>query len=78
MRNSIRDRRFPRCSTLGVLRRTSRRPGGVPYIIVSTEALYRAVGPQTYREYLPLMQHRSAAGPTPESCEGFLEAIGNG
>jgi hypothetical protein len=62
-------KRYPNCSRLGVLRRNR-----VGYV-VSTGALYRALGWQAYRRYLPMMQHASNTGPTPESCERFLEGL---
>jgi hypothetical protein len=75
MPNTIRDRRYPKCSRLGVLRRTQRRPGGMPQLVVSTGALQEAVGWKAYQEYLPLMTHRLNTGPTPESAEAFLETL---
>jgi hypothetical protein len=67
---NITSKKFPHCSQLGVLRRNR---GGY---VVSTAALYRAVGWETYVRYLDTMEHASnSGGPTPESCEKFLEGL---
>lgn len=67
----VTDKRYPRCSRAGVLRRSQRDSG----LIVSTGALYAYVGPVKYLEYLPLMRHATNGGPTPESAEKFLETL---
>lgn len=74
MKNGIlKDARYPRCSKLGVLRK--RVWGGTERLIVSTSALYEAVGHAKYQNYLPLITYKNAGGPTPESCEKFLETL---
>ena len=65
----IKDKRYPKCSKLGVLRKRGK------YLMVSTTALKNAVGWRTYQKYLPHMRYRLSAGPTPDSCEKFLKKL---
>ena len=69
MPDVIRDARYPLCSKAGVLRKPKSN------LVVSTSALYEKVGDKKYRDYLPIMQHASYTGPTPQSCEKFLASL---
>lgn len=69
---AITDKRYPKCSELGVLRKTNRG-----YLCISTTALLTAVGWKKYRGFLPMMTHRRHSNNlngyvTPESCEAWL------
>jgi hypothetical protein len=62
--------RFPRCNKLQVLRTISGRT------VISTSALYEALGWKKYRQFLPYMEYEPTHGNngyvTAESAEAFL------
>jgi hypothetical protein len=70
MHDAITSREFPKCSRLGVLRKTNSKR-----YVVSTAALHDALGWPTYEKYLPLMEHVGNGCPTADSCEEFLRGL---
>jgi hypothetical protein len=70
----LKDTKYPLCSRYGLLRKTF-GPHKSTNVVISTGALYRLVGPEKYKRYLPMMQYRVGAGPTPGSCEAFLRSL---
>lgn len=68
----ITSKDFPLCSRLGVLRKTT---GG--NLAISTGALYRELGWEKYRKFMPYMKHEppQSGYVTPDSCERFLETL---
>lgn len=70
---AVTDKRFPLCSYLGVLRKTS----SGRTLVISTSTLNAAVGWKTYQGFLPHMEHTREAGyVTPASCETWLRSLG--
>jgi hypothetical protein len=63
--------RFPHCTRLQVLRTISGRT------VISTSALYEALGWKKYRQFLPYMKHEGGncgtGYVTPSSCEEWLQ-----
>jgi hypothetical protein len=70
MPDAITDTRYPRCSKLGVLRKSNTKR-----LMVSTADLHDKLGWRTYEKYLPLMEHVGNGCPTAESCEAFLRGL---
>lgn len=66
----LTDKRYPHCSRLGILRRTSKHLD----LCISTTALYEVVGWKKYQTFLPYMMHGARNGQVlPGSCERWLK-----
>lgn len=69
---TITDKKYPKCSALGILRRTTKGS-----LTVSTQALHEALGWEAYRGFLSSMKHSagSTGFVTPDSCEKWLATL---
>jgi hypothetical protein len=72
---NLTDRRYPLCSQYGLLRAPYFKRTGDKHLVVSTQAMYAALGWAKYREFLPHMRNKSAAGLDPKHVEDYLRGI---